>query len=105
VLGSQVPPPIPAAPIIKTPALGPLPPPAPLPGWSGESDYTRQLSPAAASVDPLPVPASSPPPDAATGAKDAPPAAPQSIVPLLLVLNIIVIIATGVILYFALKKP
>jgi hypothetical protein len=107
MLGSQTPPPVAPAPVIRPPALGPLPPPAPLPNWSGESDYTRQLSPAPAPIDAAPPLPSPPPPlDAASGAKEGPGSAPasQSIVPLLLVLNIVVIIATGVILYFALKK-
>jgi hypothetical protein len=105
VLGSQSPPPIPAPPIIRTPALGPLPPPPPVPGWSGESDYTRQLSSAPPPVEPAPPLPSPAPLDAAAGTKQAPAVGSQSIVPLLLVLNIIVIIATGVIVYFALKKP
>ena len=75
-----------------------LPPPSPVPGWSGESDYTRQLRPAAAPVDaapPLAPPAAVP--ESAGGGRG-------SLVPLLLVLNIVVVIATGLIVYFALKR-
>ncbi len=104
-LGSPGPPPIPSAPIIRAPALDSLPPPAPVAGWGGESDYTRQLRPVPAPIDSLPPPAALAPPDAASGVKEKQPGAASSVVPLLLVLNIIVIIATGVILYFALKKP
>jgi hypothetical protein len=87
-------------PIVKPPPREQLPPPSPLPGWSGESDYTRQLRPA-----PPPGPADPAPPVVAP-LPSAEPAAggTRSLVPLLLVLNIVVIIATGLILYFALKR-
>ncbi len=90
--------PRPGEPIVKAPARDPLPPPAPVPGWSGESDYTRQLRPVPAPGEPAPaVAAAEPVVEPAAGAS-------RSIVPLLLVLNIVVIIATGVILYFALQR-
>ena len=86
-------------PIVKPPLPGPLPPPAPLPGWSGESDYTRQLRPPPAAAAELPPPVVAPP-----AVPEAAPGGTRSLVPLLLVLNIFVIIATGLILYFALKR-
>ncbi len=92
----------PGEPIVKPPPRDVLPPPSPLPGWSGESDYTRQLRPAQAPADPaLPTAVPAPPPSA-----DLEPSGggARSIVPLLLVLNIVVVIATGLILYFALKR-
>ncbi|HEY8258941.1 MAG TPA: hypothetical protein VIG08_14880 [Gemmatimonadales bacterium] len=90
-----------AEPIIKPPSRDPLPlpPPLPVPGWSGASDYTRQLSAVPAPADPAPA-AVAP----ASEAAPAPAAASRSIVPLLLVLNIVVVIATGVVVYFALKR-
>jgi hypothetical protein len=76
---------------------GPAPmPAAPPPIWSGPSEFTRQLErrPAISAVVPTAVPA--PEPD--------PPPEKKSYVPLLLALNLIVIIATGLIVYFALRR-
>ena len=87
-------------PIVKPPPRDHLPPPSPVQGWSGESDYTRQLRPAPAGTGRNPFRLSSLP----RASPDPAPAATRSFVPLLLVLNIIVVIATGLILYFALKR-
>ncbi|MEO7986130.1 MAG: hypothetical protein ABI766_06320 [Gemmatimonadales bacterium] len=105
VLPAPLPRPRAGEPIIKPPPREQLPPPSPLPGWSGESDYTRQLRPAplpdqAPPVAPVaPVPESAKKPEAEAGA-----GASRPLVPLLLVLNVLVIIATGLVLYFALKR-
>ena len=80
--------------IVKPPSGDPLPPPAPLPAWSGPSDYTRQLRSVGAPTDPA----------APIAAPAAPAGEKHSIVPLLLILNIVVIIATGLLVYFALKR-
>lgn len=85
-------------PIVKPPQRDLLPVPAPLPGWAGESDYTRQLRPVQGPSDPAP-PAAAPEP-----APESSGGGSRSLLPLLLVLNIVVIIATGLILYFALKR-
>jgi hypothetical protein len=68
---------------------------APPPIWSGPSEFTRQLerSPAISSVVP-----------AVQAAELEPPPEKKSYVPLLLALNLIVIIATGLIVYFALRR-
>jgi hypothetical protein len=73
----------------------PLPPP-PQPVWAGPSDFSRQLERLPVSSE-VPAAAASPQPS-------APPAAKPSYVPLLLVLNLVVIIATGLVVYFALKR-
>jgi hypothetical protein len=103
--GGTVEPP-PAAPVPLEPRLpqelfpldpGPTPiPAAPQPIWSGPSEFTRQLerSPAISAVVPAAVPAAEP----------EPPPDKKSYVPLLLALNLIVIIATGLIVYFALRR-
>lgn len=84
--------------IVKAPPREVLPPPSPLPGWGGESDYTRQLRGISTPADPIP-PVTPPVP-----APEVPAGQSRSLVPLLLVLNIVVIIATGLIVYFALKR-
>lgn len=98
--------PAPAAPTPVEPRLpqelfpahpGPAPlPAAPPPIWSGPSEFTRQLerSPAISAAVPAAVPAAEP---------DLPPEK-KSYVPLLLALNLIVIVATGLIVYFALRR-
>ncbi|MGH7525599.1 MAG: hypothetical protein ACREMX_02735, partial [Gemmatimonadales bacterium] len=88
---------LPGAPIIQAPELTP-PPPMPSPVWSGPSEFTRQLQggPRLGSEDP-PVLAAPAPPEPPTPQK-------PSYVPLLLALNLVFIIATGLILYFALKR-
>jgi hypothetical protein len=97
--------PPPAAPVPLEPRLpqelfpldpGPRPmSAAPPPIWSGPSEFTRQLerSPAISSVVP-----------AVQAAELEPPPEKKSYVPLLLALNLIVIIATGLIVYFALRR-
>jgi hypothetical protein len=98
--------PPPAAPVPVEPRLpnelfpidqGPAPMPAvPPPIWSGPSEFTRQMerSPSISAVVPAAVPASEP----------EPPPEKKSYVPLLLALNLIVIVATGLIVYFALRR-
>jgi hypothetical protein len=76
---------------------GPAPrPQAPPPIWNGPSEFTRQLErvPAISAAVPAAIPAPEPPP----------PPEKKSIVPLLLALNLIVIIVTGLVLYFALRR-
>jgi hypothetical protein len=69
--------------------------PVPQPIWNGPSEFTRQLErrPGLSSELPTVVPAPEP---------ERPPEK-KSYIPLLLALNLIVIIATGLILYFALR--
>ena len=98
-LGRAAPPAAATPPVARQGALfTPEPPPAPpRPDvWSGPSDYTRQLSAA-----------NEPPPAAApevpeTTAAAAPPK--RSLVPLLLALNLVVIVITGLAVYFALRR-
>lgn len=100
----------------STPAPPPLEPPAPRPAalyapgpaappplqpgpWSGPSDFTRQLNPAAQFTGPVPVLPG--PPDAGT----APPEHRKtSYLPLFVALNLAFIIITGLVLYFALRR-
>ena len=63
--------------------------------WSGPSDYTRQLNSAA---EPPP-PAPEVPPEAPVPAEGR-----RSLVPLLLGLNLVVIVVTGLVVYFALRR-
>lgn len=88
-------PPVPREAALFTPEVPP-PPPVPQP-WSGPSDYTRELSPGAQFSEPVPVmaPPLDPPP--------APEQRKRSYLPLLLVLNLVFIIATGLAVYFALR--
>jgi hypothetical protein len=76
----------------------PTAPPPPPPSWTGPSEYTRQLG----SV-PLPSGELVQPEEAPT-----PPEEPEhrtkSFVPLLLILNIVFIMATGLVVYFALRR-
>jgi hypothetical protein len=98
----------PAQPVVKPPARDAFAPTAPPPAWGGESDYTRQLRPASTPSEPAAQAPAPPrpggPPAGPSAGPPEPPASPKSIVPLLLVLNIVVVIMTGVILYFALKR-
>jgi hypothetical protein len=71
-------------------------PPAPQPIWNGPSEFTRQLERRPGLSDELPAVIPAPEPDR--------PPEKKSYVPLLLVLNLIVIIATGLVVYFALKR-
>jgi hypothetical protein len=105
VLPAPLPLPRAGEPIVRLPQRDQLAAPAPLPGWSGESDYTRQLRPAPPPDPVAPVVPAAPPPDAAKK-PEAPAGAEgsRSLVPILLVINILVIIATGLVLYFALKR-
>jgi hypothetical protein len=98
---SEPPPPAPVEPRLPQnlfPAdAGPPPmPPVPQPIWNGPSEFTRQLErrPDLSAEAPAVVPALEP---------DRPPEK-KSYVPLLLALNLIVIVATGLIVYFALKR-
>lgn len=72
----------------------PLPPPS----WQGPSEFTRQLGSALPPTGEFPETAASPPPPEEAAEEK------HSYLPLFLVLNLIFILATGVILYFLLKR-
>ncbi len=106
-------PPVPAPlppPLAQT---APPPAPAPLPGASGQSEYTRLIASAtppasvaiagstaaAASVaSPQPGAAETPAADRGSAAK------PPSYLPLIITLNVIVLAAIGLVLYFVLRS-
>jgi hypothetical protein len=102
--------PRPGEPIIRPPVRDAIAAPPPVHGGAGESDYTRLLRPAPSPTAAAPVSAGparlagSPAAPVAPAPPAAPPEPARSIVPLLLILNILVVIATGVILFFALKR-
>ena len=77
----------------------PVPSSAPVPRASGPSDFTRMLTPVEAppSVPPPPVVKPTAKPDAGGGKK-------PSALPLIIVLNVALIAAVGLILYFVLRK-
>lgn len=99
--GPVAPPPV-EAPVPRKAALFTPEPPAPPPpragSWSGPSDYTRELDPGARFSEPVPV---VPP---AADNPEAPDKRKGSYLPLLLVLNLCFIIATGLVVYFALRS-
>jgi hypothetical protein len=76
----------------------PFDPPPPPPSWQGPSEFTRQLSSALPPTGEFPETAArSEPPEESAEEK-------RSYLPLFLVLNLIFILATGVIVYFLLKR-
>ena len=77
----------------------PVPSSAPAPRASGPSDFTRMLTPVEAppSVPPPPAVKPTAKPDAGGGRK-------PSALPLIIVLNVALIAAVGLILYFVLRK-
>lgn len=78
----------------------PVPSSAPLPRASGPSDFTRMLTPVEAppSVPPPPAVKPTAKPDAGGGGRK------PSALPLIIVLNVALIAAVGLILYFVLRK-
>jgi hypothetical protein len=79
----------------------PVPSSAPLARASGPSDFTRMLTPVEA-----PPAAAAPPPVRPNAKPDAPAGRKPSILPLIIVLNVALIIAVGLLLFFALRdKP
>ena len=85
---------VPGEQIIAAPESQPVPPP-PSPAWSGPSDFTRQLE-----RGPHPetdAPPALPPPEPS----DPPGAGKESVLPLLLATNLISMLVTGLIVYFA----
>jgi len=95
--------------IAPEPNAGPLPQPAARPG---RSDFTRIVSGRAilgdAPAAPPPPPVPPPPAAAAPAPPAAPPAAAEpatgSYLPLIIGLNVVLILAVGLVLYFALKR-
>jgi hypothetical protein len=91
------------APVVREKALFSPDPAASAPqrpgpaAWSGPSEFTRQLS-RGPQLD------QEPPEVLGAPSPAEPPAHKPSWVPLLLALNLVVIVATGLILYFALKR-
>jgi hypothetical protein len=78
----------------------PVPSSAPVPRASGPSDFTRMLTPVEAPPSAPPPPAVKPTakPDAGGGGRK------PSALPLIIVLNVALIAAVGLILYFVLRK-
>ncbi len=96
--------------IAPEPHAGPMPHPAARPG---RSDFTRIVSgrailgdaPAAPPPPFPPAAAAAPPPAPAAPSPPSPPeAAKGSYLPLIIVLNVVLILAVGLVLYFALKR-
>jgi hypothetical protein len=89
-----------AAPKLEAPDASPRPG-APPGQWAGPSDFTRLLnrSPEPDTAEPNAPAAVAPPPIGPAAARKS------MLVPLLLALNLIAIVAVGLIVYFALKRP
>jgi hypothetical protein len=95
--------------IAPEPHAGPMPHPAARPG---RSDFTRIVSGRAILGDAPATPPPPPIPAAPAAAAPVPPAAPPSgaeaakgsYLPLIIVLNVVLILAVGLVLYFALKR-
>jgi len=77
----------------------PIPSSAPLPRASGPSDFTRMLTPVEAPSSAPPPPAVKPGarPDQAAGGRK------PSALPLIIVLNVALVVAVGLVLYFVLR--
>jgi hypothetical protein len=84
---------VPGDQIIAAPDLQPVSPPSP--AWSGPSDFTRQLErgPHLGTDAPPALPLPDP--------SDQPDAGKASVLPLLLATNVITMLVTGLIVYFA----
>jgi hypothetical protein len=80
----------------------------PPPSGAGASEFTRMLGAIQPGRAPAPPPtlpfAPAPPPTAAAGGQQAETPTIKTYLPLILTLNVVLIAATGVILYFALKS-
>jgi hypothetical protein len=87
--------------VIRAPDPGPAPLPPPSPSWGAPSEYTQLFGSPPAPTGELALPTDLAAPPEATEEK---PERKRSYIPLFVILNVVFILATGLVVYFALRR-